>query len=409
MADVNQKIRSGILLLLVFSAPVDVHAQSHARFSVEPSEPALQAGVGEPGTEFTFKADVADAQSYRFEFDDRNFEEVTVEPGADPVVIVTHSYDREGRYQANLIARLASGESIELPLEIRVERPVTPVTVRDDYARFSVSPRQTADQDEIAEAWGDFTFIADVSSAESYEIVFGDGVVEGNIAPGPDGRAAVPHRYSKPGEYLARMNALRNSGETVEQVVGVSVIAPPDLPSQESFFSVTPTDPAIHSDVETPWLDYTFMAEVLDAQNFRFKFGDGSAPVVLPANDGKAVTRHAYPRAGRYDALITANPGSSGAVQKTLTITITAPEPVPPKPAARNWWPWILLIAAILALLYTIWKLLTVKTGTHLVSFEPSLKAGKVSVTDSSAASGSVSMHLRRDPGRLVLSVNDGA
>lgn len=394
---------------MVLSAPVDAYAQSHARFSVEPSDPARQAGIGEPGQVFTFKADVAGAESYRFEFDDGNFEEITVEPGAGTIVTVTHPYEREGRYEANLIARLASGEPIELPLQIRIERPVSPVRPGEDYARFSVSPSQTDDPGEIAGAWADFTFIADVSNAESYAIDFGDGVVEGNIAPGPDGRSAVRHRYSEPGEYRALMNALRNSGETVEQAVSVSVVAPPQRSLQAFFFSVTPTDPAVHDDVESPWLDYTFTADVIDAQDFQFEFGDGSDPVVVPANDGKADMRHVYPREGQYRALITANPGSGSAVQKTLTITITAPDPVAPPPPPRNRWPWILLVAAIAALLYTAWKLLTVKTGTHLVSFEPSLKAGKTSVTGSSAAAASVSMHLRRDPGRSVLTVSDGA
>ena len=150
------------------------------------------------------------------------------------------------------------------------------------------------------------------------------------------------------------------------------------------------------------------VAEVPGARDFRFEFGDGRAPVDVPADDGQATTRHVYPRAGHYDALITANPGSGDAVQKTLRITITPPDPVPP-PSPDNRWLWLLLIAAILALLYTIWQLLTLKTGTHLVAFEPSLKSSKVKVTDSSAAAPSVSMHVRRDTGRTVLSVSDGA
>jgi PKD repeat protein len=406
---VSQKIRSGIFLLLVFGAAANVHAQSHARFSVEPSEPALQAGVGEPGTEFSFKADVSDVQSYRFEFGDGNFEEAAVEAGASPVVVVSHSYGIAGRYRANLVARLASGESIELPLEIRVELPVSQIVVREGYARFSVSPSQVTDEDGDAESWADFTFVADVSNAESYAIDFGDGSVDRIIAPGPDGRAAVRHSYGQAGEYTALMNAFRNNGESVEQAVSVSVVAPLEIRSQASFFSVTPTDPETHADVDRPWADYTFVADVLGARDFRFDFGDGSEAVSMSANEGKADTRHVYPRDGHYDALITANPGSSDAVQKTLTITVI--EPAPPKPIEEpeSRWPWILLILAILALLAALWKLLTVKTGTHLVTFEPRLEAGKVGATGSSVEGASVSMHVRRDSGRLVHSVSDGA
>ena len=99
----NPGIRSGLLLLLVFGMPICGLAQSHARFSVEPSDPELQAGVGAPGTEFTFTADVADAQSYRIEIPgERPRVDVVIDPRADAVGTYTHTFNRAGRYPVKL-------------------------------------------------------------------------------------------------------------------------------------------------------------------------------------------------------------------------------------------------------------------------------------------------------------------
>lgn len=403
----GQTIRSRILLLLVFGVPVHAYAQSYARFSVEPSDPALQAGIGVPGTEFTFTADVSDAQSYRIEFDDGDHVERVIQPGADPEVIVSHSYDRPSRFVAKLIARLSSGETIELPLNVRVEPPPSPAQSREEYARFSVAPSDTNNFDDIIYPWADFTFIAEVSNAESYDVDFGDGIVERNLAPGPNGRAAVRHSYSEPGDYKARMNASRDNGETVEQVVSVSVTAPPESASH-ALFSVSPSDPESYSDIEFTWADFTFTADVTGATEYELYFGDGEKQLVTPGTDGKAVVRHVYQGTGRYDARMTAQRDSGEAIVRPLSITVRAPDPAPSIPEERNWWPWILLAGAVALLLHTVWTLVTVKTGNHLISFEPRVGTGSVHISGSTAADDPVSMRLRRDPGRVVLSVNAG-
>jgi hypothetical protein len=394
-------------LLLVFGTSVHANAQSYAKFSVEPSDPALQAGIGVPGTKFTFTADVSDAQSYRIEFGDGDHDERVIQPGADPRAVVSHSYDRPDRYVAKLIARQSSGESIELPLDVRVEPPPSPAQSREKHAAFSVSPSDPDDHDDIVYPWADFTFIADVSNAESYEVDFGDDKVERNIAPGPDGRATVRHSYSEPGEYRAIMNASRDNGDTVEQVVWVSVTVPPEPPSH-ALFSVLPSDPEIYDDIEFPWADFTFTADVTDATEYELDFDDGEKQLVAPQSDGKAVVRHVYEKDGRYDARMTAQRSSGEAIIRPLSITVSAPDPVSLIPRERNRWPWILLAGVVALLIYTAWKLLTVRTGNHLISFEPRVDTGRVRISGSTAADDPVSMRLRRDPGRVVLSVNDG-
>ena len=384
-------------MLLVFSTPLVSHAQSHARFSVEPSNPARQAGVGAPGTEFTFTADVSDATSYRIEFDAEHSQEYVLQPDTDSRVTFKHTYDEAGRYVAKLIASRPPNEEIELSLNVRVELPPPPPQPAEEHARFTVSPGDPND-------WASFTFTADVSNAESYEVNFGDGNVESNLAPEPDGRAIVAHSYSGSGDYEAVMNALRNSGEEVLQTVSVLVEAPQPPPSTV-FFSVTPSDPAIHEDIEFPWGDYTFTADVADASEYQFHFGDGSEPRVVPETDGKVTVRHVYQEARTYDAFIIALRNSGEAIREDFSINVTAPQIIPPK---RNWWPWILLAAAIVWLLHSLWTLLNIKTGNPLVSFESKVEPGKVRVSSSSAAKDSVSMRLRPDVGRIALAVNSG-
>ena len=200
------------------------------------------------------------------------------------------------------------------------------------------------------------------------------------------------------------MNALRNSGEEVLQTVSVLVEAPQPPPSTV-FFSVTPSDPESHVDSEFPWGDYTFTADVADAREYQFHFGDGSEPTVVPGVEGKSTIRHVYREAKTYDAFIIAERNEGGAIREDFSINVTAPQVIPPK---RNWLPWILLAGAIVWLLHSLWALLNIKTGNPLVSFEPKLESGKVRVSSSSAAKESVSMRLRPDAGRVVLAVNSG-
>lgn len=388
----------------MLSVPFCALAQSYARFSVEPSDPALRAGVGPPGTEFTFTADVTDARSYRIDFDDGTGPVVRiVQPGSDSRVVIPYTYDEAGRYLAKLTAVSAAGESIELQLNVRVEVPAPPSRPAEGYARFSVSPDEQGD-------WADFIFVADVSNAESYDIAFGDDAAARNVAPGANGRAVLQHRYSQPGEYTARMNALRNSGETVEQVVLVSATSPP-APARRTLFSVAPSDPLNVRDTDRQWASFTFTADVTGAAEYRFEFGDNEDALVEPAADGTGSTMHTYAGAGSYDATLVATLESGELVTESLPVTVRAPAPagqVTPEPARIPWWLWLLLGLALTLLVYGTQLLLPVKTGNHLISFEPQAATGQVRIRGSAAANDAVSMRLRRDPGRISLAVNDG-
>ncbi|MBT8102155.1 MAG: PKD domain-containing protein [Gammaproteobacteria bacterium] len=397
----TQAIRSGLLVLLIFGVPICGQAQSHARFSVEPSDPELQAGVGAPGTEFTFTADVADAESYRIEIvNDRPPVDAVIDPGADAVGTYTHTFDRAGRYPVKLTATQTSGELIELELNVRVEAPPSAPRPPAEHARFTVLQSDSDD-------WADFTFIADVSNAESYDVDFGDNVIARNIAPDGNGRATLRHRYSSPGDYSAVMNALRNDGATIEQTIQVSATQPA-APAQRALFSVTPSDPEAAANAERPWANFTFTADVTGATQYEFLFGDNQQQVVTAAADGRGSVRHQYTNDGTFDATLMALLDSGDIVTESLQVTVRAPAVTPPAAPKPNWWPWILFALATISLIYSLYRLLIIKTGNHLISFEPRMDAVSVRVSGSTAANESVSMRLRRDPGRIALAVNDG-
>lgn len=397
---------------MIVSMPVCGYAQSHARFSVEPSNPALQAGVGTPGMEFTFTADVADARSYRILIDRaRPPVDVVVEPDADSIGTFAHTFDQPGRYPVKLIAELSSGELVELQLNVRVEPPPSPPAPPVEYARFTVSQ---SDPNDLA----DFTFVADVSNAESYTVDFGDDVIARNITPDESGRATLPHRYTESGNYTAVMNALRNNGDTVEKKILVSATRPAALPSR-TLFSVMPSKLGEGDDVERPWAAFTFTANITGATQYTFDFdfddNDDRKQVVVPDSDGIGIARHQYSGEGTFDARVTAELGTGEQVTESLLVTVRAPAPVsqaPPVAPKRNWWPWILLALALALLLYTLNSMPMPgpmpTTGNHLISFEPRVAAGNVRISGSTAANESVSMRLRRDPGRVALAVNDG-
>lgn len=122
-------MRAGLkfaMLMLAF-ATVQAHAQSHARFWVEPADRATSAGIGTPDTEFTFTADVTDALRYRIDFGDGTVED-QITPRADDTAQRIHRYRRAGDYTATMTA-WRTDEVISLPISVRVTAPPPPAVV----------------------------------------------------------------------------------------------------------------------------------------------------------------------------------------------------------------------------------------------------------------------------------------
>ena len=87
-----------------------------------------------------------------------------------------------------------------------------PLTIcAQSHERFSVEPGGVDVLRGVGFLETEFKFTADVTDAKCYELDFGDGVVERNINPGPDGRAVSSHRYTELGRYTAVMKAWRDT------------------------------------------------------------------------------------------------------------------------------------------------------------------------------------------------------
>lgn len=403
-----QQVRSQILfLILVLCAPLAVCAQSlepHERFSVEPSEPGIFYGVGFVNTEFIFTADVTGAVRYELDIGDGVIHQLT--PGPDGIAVHTDSYDNTRNYQAVLKAwRVGFIDPIVLPLHVLVQPPPAIQQPTPTHARFSVAPSDPDFHDDIEVPWADFTFTADVSAAESYELDFGDHVVERNIRPGPDGKAVLRHIYEEPGSFRAEMIARRNTGEIIENELLVSVQAPPPAPSS-AHFSVMPSDPDNYIDIETPWADFTFTADVTDAVRYELNFGDQIVESYTPSgSDRKATLRHVYKEPGSYKAEMKAFRSAGELVEKDFFVSVQAPVK-PEELEESNILLWLLLLALI-AIVFLAVKALTT-TNKH-VTFEPILDTGTVRVTGSSTADDAVSMRVQRGASRIEISMDTGA
>ena len=406
-----QQARSRILfLMLVLGAPLIVCAQSHERFSVEPGGADVLYGVGFRETDFKFTADVTDAKCYELDFGDDD-EPLEITPGPDGRAVRSHRYTKLDSYVAVMKAwRDTECDPREVPikltLEVRVKAPPPAPQPPPSYAHFFVEPSDPK-IDDVEVPWADFTFTADVTEAESYELNFGDGVVESEIEPDSAGKVVRRHVYEDPKVYTARMKAWRNTGELIENELLVSVQSPPPPPSYARF-SVMPSDPKIYNDIEIPRADFTFTGDVSQAVRYEVDYGDNVVKRnVLPEPDGTTVLRHIYKEPGNYEALIRAWRSTGESVEKKFFVSVQA-APVPPGPVNRDipLWFWLLVLIAILSLVG--WGLKAVSTGTDLVTFEPKSDRGSVRVIGSTTADDSVSMRVRRDAGRVVISMVSG-
>ncbi len=403
-----QQVRSQILfLILVLCAPLAVCAQSlepHERFSVEPSEPGIFYGVGFVNTEFIFTADVTGAVRYELDIGDGVIHQLT--PGSDGKAVYTHSYDDTRNYEAVLKAwRDGTIDPIVLPLQVLVKPPPAVPQPTPTHTRFSVAPSDPDFHDDIEVPWADFTFTADVSGAESYELDFGELAIERDIRPGPDGKAILRHIYQEPGSYRAAMKAWRNTGELIENELFVSVQAPPPPPSS-AHFSVAPSDPITHDDIKFPWADFTFTADVTEAVHYELNFGDENfESYTPPGSDRKAAFRHVYKEPRSFKAKMKVLRSTGELVEKEFLVLVQAPA----EPVKSDTLLWLLLLALIAIILLAVKGLAVLMKGTNPVTFEPKMDTGRVSVTGSTTADDAVSMRVQRDAGQTVISMDSGA
>ena len=411
-----QRARFPVLFFLVsLSATLTLYAQDqqpYARFAVEPSDPGTLYGVGLKSDEFRFTADVSDATCYEVDFND-GVVQSGIGPGPDGKAVFSHHYATEQTFTAVMRAwRGADCDHAEvhvrLPLEVRVVPPPEVPVPPPSYSQFSVEPSRSAPSDAEA-PWADFTFTANVSDAESYTLDYGDGAVESDIEPDLAGRAMRRHVYGASGVYIAKLMAWRNSGESIQSQLLVTVQAPPPT-SAYANFSVTPSDPETYNNVETPWADFIFAADVTEVESFELDFGDGVVETdISPDSNGQATRRHVYayesPRV--YTATLKAWRKTGELIQSELLVAVQAPPlvTVPPRP---DTWRWYLIAALVLALLWTAWKLITGYAGSADIRFEPTRDRGRFTVSGSNTADDTVSMRVHRDAGQVVISTING-
>jgi hypothetical protein len=181
---------------------------------------------------------------------------------------------------------------------------------------------------------------------------------------------------------------------------------PPESSPLTARFSVALTDPNLDDDVEYPLKDFTFTAEVTDAESYGLDFGDGSDPLtnIVPDPDDTVTLRHVYNSPGDYDAVMTARRVNGDSVASTLLVAIQFP-PVVPKSTNL---PWILLmIVLLLIILWLVWKLAsTLSTGG--VTFEPTIDRGRVRMVGSTTLDDAVSLRVHRDEGHVSISTDNG-
>ena len=304
---------------------------------------------------------------------------------------------------------------IELELRVSVKLPPLIPQPPPSYARFFVEPSDPNTHDDIEFPEADFTFTADVTKAESYELHFGDGIVERDIAPDSAGKAIRRHLYEDPRVhtddpevYAAKMKAWRNTDESVEIELLVSVRPPPAPAPSHERFSVEPSDSASRYGVGFPETNFTFSADVSEAVRYELHFEDGVVVKrdIQPGTGGTAVSfpPHRYETPGRYTALIRAWRVTGELIEHQFQVSVQ-PATVPPKPGIPTW---LLVLAAVTILLSTYWGFTAVSTGTDLVTFEATLDPGTVRVIGSTTADDAVSMRVRRDAGRVVISMDKG-
>ncbi len=96
-----------LFLLMAFGAQLTANAQTTASFSVEPSEARVSSGFGLLGEQFTFTAEVPQANCYRLDYGDRDSSGrpyFDISPGEDGGAVFVHRYAQPGRYTARMRA-----------------------------------------------------------------------------------------------------------------------------------------------------------------------------------------------------------------------------------------------------------------------------------------------------------------
>jgi PKD repeat protein len=147
---------------------------------------------------------------------------------------------------------------------------------------------------------------ADGAPIQSITVDFDDG---SSINVGSSS-TSVAHVYSRGGTYEVTVEVRDVMGQTTEQVVVVVVQGVVDVT-----LTASPSGSVAHD------TDVTFTASVTGstAANYRWDFGDGSAPVSTTSNK----RTHSFSTAGTYTVTVTVTTtdGSSGSAQISVTVT----------------------------------------------------------------------------------------
>lgn len=295
----------------------------------------------------------------------------------------------------------------------------TPLTVcaqsEEPHARFSVQPSDPGTLYGVGITGEDFKFKADVTGARCYKLDYDDGVKE-NIKPDSAGEAVVlPHAYKEQRDYFAKMTAWSDPDCILDKIspdfeLRVRVRWPPSDPQPPpSFarFTVAPSDP------EVRWADFTFTADVSQAERYKLYFGDGAESDLEPDSVGEAVvSRYAYAESDEptmYTATMSAWRNTGEVVEMDLLVSVQPPSPTvavqfplpvrpvvtaPREPATSDKLPWVLLVAAI-ALLASRWRLMR----ANPITFEPTRDRGLPEVIGAA-----VSMRVKHKELQFVIS-----
>ena len=214
---------------------------------------------------------------------------------------------------------------------------LTPLTVcaqsQKPHERFSVEPSESGILYGTGFVETDFKFTADVTEAVRYELNVGDGIIH-KLTPGLDDKAVHHHRYTDLRNYTAVLNTWRDGTiNPIRLELQVLVKPPPSVPHPtptHARFIVAPSDPDIHYDVEVPWADFTFTADVTDAVRYEMDYGDLVVELdIRPGPDGKAKLRHVYGEPGSFRAEMKAWRNTGELIENELVVSVQAPPPLP--------------------------------------------------------------------------------
>jgi PKD domain/Right handed beta helix region len=246
------------------------------------------------------------------------------------------SNDMDGGPAINSANSNAPGElTTDLDGNPRVNDPEDPDTgagAYDYYDRGAVETEdpltftQQADWPTQAPVGGVGTYAATVTdswgNAVTCTYTFGDGTAPVTVAPSASGVCSVQHTFAATGSYDAgRIEISSSDGYVYTRLFGVNVVAGSAFTPDVVVSADNPMAVEVNAQQSTDgW----------NILNCTFDFGDGSAPVVEPA-EGCSVL-HTYAKPGTYavTTTFTDSGGNQYTVTDTFTTTATYFTPVTP-------------------------------------------------------------------------------